>query len=89
MSIWIILFYSLCRLKIIASDYKNSGCKSDRMLQADDGANHILNIEGLCNKCTWWHLLLKYLLVSIESKGIAILLRVMVKIEQTAQTTYC
>lgn len=59
------------------------------MLQAGDRADHLLNMEGLCSKCAWWRLLLKYLLVSVESKGIAILLRVMVKIEQTAQTTYC
>lgn len=26
-----------------------------------------MNIEGLCSKCTWWHLLLKYLLVNLET----------------------
>lgn len=45
-----------------------------------------MNIEGLFNKCTWWHLLLKYLLVSVETKGIGILLPVMV---ERAQPMYC
>lgn len=48
-----------------------------------------MNIERLCNKCTLWHFLLKYLLVSVETKGIGVLLGVMVEIEQTAQTMYC
>lgn len=67
MSIWLVPFYSLHRLRIITSDYKNAGYKSDRMLQVDKRINHTMNIEGLCSECTRWHLLLKYLLVSLEA----------------------
>lgn len=84
-----ILFYFLHRRKIIASDYKNSGYKNDRMLQAGNRINHTMNIERLCNKCSSWYLLLKYLLVGIEAEGIGILLQVMVGKDQTAQTMYC
>lgn len=43
-----------------------------------------MNIEGFCNKCTWWHLLLKYLLVTVETEDVGILLPVMVEIDSTA-----
>lgn len=65
-SIWLTPFYSIHRLRIITSDYKNADYKSDRMLQVDKRLNHTMNIEGLCSECTWWHLFLKYLLVNLK-----------------------
>jgi hypothetical protein len=54
------------------------------MLQVDNRINYAMNIEGCCNKYTWWHLPLKYLLVSIEVKGIDILLQIIVGKEEAA-----
>lgn len=52
-------------------------------------ANHIMNIEGPRTKALLaLLLLLKYLLVSVKTNSVGILLGVTVETEQTAQTTF-